>query len=260
MPAGAATGTARYKRDAGIGRLVLDRPPLNVLDLATLETLEVALAEAAADRRLKVLAVSGAGRAFSAGVDVADHAADRVERTVGLFHGVVRRLMAFEAPVVAVVHGVALGGGCELALACDMILARDDLKLGQPEIQLGVFPPVAAALLPQIVGRQRALDLILTGRILGAGDALQMGLVKQVFGAGEFEAGTEAVLGAVASFSAPSLRLAKRVVLTCADLPFGPALARAEEIYLHELMLLPDANEGIAAFLAKRPPVWQEPT
>ncbi len=256
MPATAST--ARYTREGGIGRLVLDRPPVNVLNLGTMEALQVALAEAAADPGLKVLAVSGAGRAFSAGVDVADHTADRVGRMLELFHGAVRRLMALDVPVIAVVHGAALGGGCELALACDIILARDDLKLGQPEIHLAVFPPVAAALLPRLIGRQRALDLILTGRSLGAAEALRMGLVSRVFGAAEFDAGTEAALAEFASRSGPALRLAKRAVGDGADLAFGAALERAEDLYLNDLMRLADAHEGIAAFMEKRPPVWKE--
>jgi cyclohexa-1,5-dienecarbonyl-CoA hydratase len=251
--------TARYTREGGIGRLVLDRPPVNVLNLGTMEALQSALAEAAADSGLKVLAVSGVGRAFSAGVDIADHTADRVGRMLELFHDAVRQLMALEAPVVALVHGAALGGGCELALACDMILARDDLKLGQPEIQLAVFPPVAAALLPRLIGRQRALDLILTGRTIGAAEALRMGLVSRVFSAAEFDAGTDAALAEMASRSGPALRLAKRAVTDGEHLAFGPALERAEELYLNELMQLADAHEGIAAFMEKRPPVWKEP-
>ena len=254
-----ATGTVKYSREGGIGRLVLDRPPVNVLDLAMLETLQAALARAAADRRLKVLAVTGVGRAFSAGVDIADHTADRVGRMLELFHGAVRQLMAIEAPVVAVVHGAALGGGCELALACDMVLARDDLKLGQPEIQLAVFPPAAAALLPRLVGRQVALDLILTGRTIHADEALRMGLVSRIYPADAFETGTAAVLAGLAARSGPALRLAKRAVTEGLDLPFAPALARAEGIYLGELMQLPDAHEGLAAFMEKRPPVWKEP-
>ena len=255
----AATGTAKYSREGGIGRLVLDRPPVNVLDLGMLEALQAALAKAAADRRLKVLAVTGAGRAFSAGVDVADHTEDRVGRMLDLFHGAVRRLMALEVPVVGLVHGAALGGGCELALACDMVLARDDLKLGQPEIQLAVFPPAAAALLPRLVGRQVALDLILTGRTIHADEALRMGLVSRVFPAAEFETGSAAVLAGLAARSGPALKLAKRAVVEGLDLAFAPALARAEEIYLGELMQLPDAHEGLAAFMEKRPPAWKEP-
>jgi len=257
MPATA--NSVRYARTGGIGRLVLDRPPVNVLNLAAMEALQSAIAEAAADARLKVLAVSGAGRAFSAGVDVADHTADRVGRMLALFHGAVRQLMALEVPVVGLVHGAALGGGCELALACDMVLARDDLRLGQPEIQLAVFPPVAAALLPQLIGRQRALDLILSGRTIGAAEALRMGLVSRVFSAAEFDAGTDAALAELASRSGPALRLAKRAVLEGMDLPFGPALQRAEELYLNELMPLADVHEGLAAFMEKRAPVWEDP-
>jgi cyclohexa-1,5-dienecarbonyl-CoA hydratase len=255
----AVPGTVRYSRDGGIGRLVLDRPPVNVLDLTTLEALQTALGKAAADRKLKVLALSGAGRAFSAGVDVADHTADRVERMLELFHGAIRRLVSFEAPVVALVHGAALGGGCELALACDMVLARDDLRLGQPEIQLAVFPPVAAALLPHLVGRQRAMDLVLTGRSLRADEAFRMGLVSRVFAAAEYDVGTAAVLAGLAAQSGPAMRLAKRAVAEGAELGFAPALARAEAIYLDDLMKLADAREGLAAFMAKRPPAWEEP-
>jgi len=255
----ASASAVRYTREGGIGRLVLDRPPVNVLDLAALEALDAALAKAAADRKLRVLAVSGVGRAFSAGVDVADHTADRVARMLELFHGAVRRLMALEPPVVALVHGAALGGGCELALACDLVLARDDLRLGQPEIQLAVFPPVAAALLPRLVGRQRAMDLVLTGRAIRADEALRMGLVSRVFPAAEYDIGTEAVLTALAAQSGPAMRLAKRAVAEGAELAFVPALARAEAIYLDDLMKLPDAREGLTAFMEKRPPAWEDP-
>lgn len=258
MPA-TATG-ARYTREGGIGRIVIDRPPVNVLNLALMEALDTALVDAAADPGLKLLALAGAGKAFCAGVDVADHTADRVGRMLELFHGIVRRLLAFEAPVVGVVHGAALGGGCELALACDMVLARDDLKLGQPEIQLAVFPPVAAALLPRLIGRQRALDLILTGRTIGAAEAMRIGLVSRVFGTAAFGADIDTALADMASRSGPALRLAKRAVTMGEALPFGAALEAAEALYLDELMELPDAHEGIAAFMAKRPPVWKEPS
>jgi cyclohexa-1,5-dienecarbonyl-CoA hydratase len=256
MPSAAG---ARYTRDGGVGRIVIDRPPVNVLNLATMEALDAALAQASADTGLRVLVLSGAGKAFSAGVDVADHTADRVGPMLDLFHGIIRRVMAFEAPVIAVVHGAALGGGCELALACDMILARDDLKLGQPEIHLAVFPPVAAALLPRLIGRQRAFDLILTGRTLGAAEAREIGLASRVFGAADFAAGVEKVLADLASRSGPALRMAKRAVTLGEDEAFGLALDRAEVLYRDELMQLADAHEGIAAFMEKRPPVWKEP-
>ena len=171
---------------------MIDRPPVNVLDIATLDALNAALAEAASDRGLKVLVLSGAGRAFCAGVDVADHTEERVESMLQAFHGRMGRIMALEAPVIALVHGAALGGGCELALACDFVLASDDLKLGQPEIQLAVFPPVAAALLPRLIGRQNALDLVLTGRTISGEEAQRLGLVSHAWPADEFAAAGEA--------------------------------------------------------------------
>ena len=253
-----AVATARYTREGGVGRLLLDRPPVNVLDIAMLEALNTALEEAAADGGLKVLALTGAGRAFCAGVDIADHTPDRIERMLALFHEAIRRLMSFDTTVLGLVHGAALGGGCELALACDFVLASDDLKLGQPEIRLGVFPPVAVALLNRLIGRQNTLDLVLTGRTLRADEAQQMGLVSRVFPAAEFAAATEAVLASLAGQSGPVMRLAKRAVRGGAGLPFIPALERAEDLYLNELMQLDDAREGIAAFVEKRAPVWKD--
>jgi cyclohexa-1,5-dienecarbonyl-CoA hydratase len=256
----APAATVRYTREGGIGRVVLDRPPLNVLGIATLEALNGALAEAEEDRGLKVLTLAGAGRAFCAGVDIADHTEDRMERMLGSFHEAVRRLMSFDTPVVALVHGATLGGGCELALACDFILASDNLKLGQPEIQLGVFPPVAVALLNRLIGRQNTLDLVLTGRTLRADEAQVIGLVSRVFPAAEFVTASEAVLRGLASQSGAAMRLAKRAVRGSAGLPFIPALERAEDLYLNELMQLDDAREGIAAFVEKRKPVWKDPS
>lgn len=250
----------QYQRSGAVGRLTLDRPPLNVLDIATLEALNAALEVARADRGLKVLALEGAGKAFCAGVDVADHTAERVERMLTLFHQAIRRVMAFEAPVVALVHGAALGGGCELVLACDLVLAREDLKLGQPEIRLAVFPPVAAALLPRLIGRQRAMDLVLTGRMLGADEALRLGLVSRVVDAPRWATDTTQFLNDLGALSGAALRMAKMAVSGGTELSFGAALERVEAMYLNDLMRLPDAREGLAAFLEKRSPAWQETT
>ena len=248
--------TVTYTRTGGLARVELDRPPLNVLDIAMLEELDGVLELLGGDPAVKVVALAGAGKAFCAGADVADHAQDRVERMLAAFHGAIRRLVALEIPTVAVVHGAALGGGAELALACDIVLARSDLRLGQPEIRLGVFPPVAAALLPRLVGRQRALDLVLSGRELGAEEARAMGLVSHVYASDSFQVKTEGYLRHLAQLSGSSLKLAKRAVTVGLDECFDGALGRAESLYLDDLVKTADANEGIAAFLGKRQPVW----
>lgn len=237
--------------------IVLDRPPLNVLDLGALEELERILEDLAAAGTTRVVSLRGAGKAFCAGVSVEDHLPGRCDATIRTFDRVVRHLLELPVPVVAAVNGAALGGGCELAAACDLVLAREGARLGQPEIRLGVFPPAACALLPRLLGRQRALDLILTGRTLGVEEAFAVGLVQRVFPAEEFEASVEAFLERLAGLSAPVLRLAKRAAVEAADRPVAEALAAAERLYLGELMELDDPVEGLGAFLEKREPAWR---
>ena len=252
-----AATTVRVRRDGAVAHVTLDRPPVNVLTAAMLEELDGCLCEAGEDRGAKVIVLEGAGKAFCAGVDVADHTETRVQATLEVFHRVARRLLAMPQPVIAAVHGAALGGGMELALACDVVLARDDAKFGQPEIQLGVFPPVAAALLPRLVGRQRAMDLILTGRTVPAAEAAQLGLVSQVLPADGFAAAVDGRAAQLASLSGAALKLAKRAMIAGFDTTADLAIARAESLYLTELVAEPDAHEGIAAFLEKRQPRWR---
>ena len=242
----------------GVARLVLDRPPLNVLHIPMLQELDEVLTDLAADPELKLLVMTGEGKAFCVGVDVADHTADRVELMIEAFHGVIRKLLLLEVPVVAAVNGAALGGGCELLLACDLVIASEKAKLGQPEIRLGVFPPVAAALMPRLIGRQRALDLVLTGRVIGAAEAREMGLVGRVVPVEGFDEAIAEYVGSLSSLSRPVLRLTKRTVVDGMAEPLWDAFDRAEKRYLHELMELDDAHEGLAAFLEKREPVWRD--
>lgn len=239
-----------------VARITLDRPPLNILHTAMLEELAAAAAAAAAAPETRVVLVAGEGKAFCAGVDVADHTADRVEAMIHAFTGAIRALRAVPVPVVAAVHGPALGGGCELALACDLVLAREDARLGQPEIRLGVFPPAAAALLPRLIGRQRALDLLLTGRSVTAEEALRIGLVARVIGADGFDDAALEFAGQLAALSRPVLALTKRAALEGLDRPVDDALDAADQLYLSDLMALHDAHEGLAAFMEKREPVW----
>ncbi len=246
------------ERSGAVARLRLDRPPLNVLHIPMLRELCAALDEADADPACKVLVLTGGGRAFCAGVDVADHTAERVSEMLPLFHAAIRRLLDVDLAVVAALNGHALGGGCELALACDVVLAREDVRIGQPEITLGVFPPAAAVLLPRVVGRQRALELILTGRVLTAPEALQWGLIAEVVPADRFEDRVDKWAKQVASLSRPVLRLAKKAVRETLDLPLHAGLDRAEDLYLTELMGCADPHEGLAAFLEKRKPVWKD--
>ncbi len=243
--------------EGGLRRLVLTNPPLNVLGIEMLREFDAALAWVHQDPGAAVLLITGEGKAFCAGVDVADHTEDRVEEMIEVLHASLMRLSSFELPVVAALNGAALGGGLELALACDVVLAREGAKLGQPEIRLGVFPPFAAAVMPRLVGRARTLDLCLTGRTLTASEGLEIGLVQHVFPKESFMEDVEEYTASLSSLSPPVLRLAKLAIVEGLDAPVGEALHAAERIYLDDLMKLNDAHEGLAAFLEKRAPAWK---
>lgn len=240
----------------GVATLTLDRPPLNVLDRAMLAELHAALAAIERRTELRALVITGAGKAFCAGVDVADHTADRIADALPAFHRIVGALLALDVPVIAAVNGAALGGGCEIALACDIVLARSDARIGLPEIQLGVFPPVAAALLPRLIGWQRAAECVLTGRTYTGEEARELGLVRHVHAPERFDAEVRAYAQRFAALSAPVLRIAKRALRDGAAVETMHGVGRAESLYLDALMRLPDAHEGIAAFLEHRHPVW----
>ncbi|MDT8369583.1 MAG: enoyl-CoA hydratase-related protein [Longimicrobiales bacterium] len=257
-PAGTTreSGSIVVERIRGVLRIELNRPPLNVLDIAMMEALDRTLAAASEDPEVRVVLLTGRGRAFCAGVDVADHTEERVEPMLRAFHGVIERLLHLEIPVVAAVNGAALGGGCELMLAADIVLARVDAVLGQPEIRLGLFPPAAAVLLPRLVGRQTALDLLLSGRTVKMSEAQGLGLVGRVFPVDRFREEVDAYVEAMAGLSRPVLRLTRRTVRETEELPLTEALRRAESIYRDDLMELDDPHEGLAAFLEKRQPVW----
>jgi len=158
---------------------------------------------------------------------------------------------------VALVRGVALGGGCELALACDFVLASDRAKFGQPEIQLGVFPPVAAYQLSRQLPPRKGLELLLSGESVDAPTAERLGLVNAVFPAAEFETRANEWLQRLTRQSASTLRMTKKAFRIAQADDFDERLARVERLYLEELMQTSDANEGLNAFLEKRRPAWQ---
>ena len=246
------------ERADAVTTITLHRPPLNVLHIPMIAEMRDALEDIAADEVVKVLVITGAGRAFCAGVDVADHTAERVHDMLTGFHDVIRRVMDLEIPTVAAVNGAALGGGWELAMACDMVVAREDAKIGQPEIQLAVFPPVAAVLMPRLIGWQRAAELVLTGRTLSAAEGQQLGLVNRTFPAEEFEQGVQTFVAQLTALSGPVLRVTKRAMKAGLGLDIHAALECAEAIYLDDLMRLEDPHEGLAAFMEKRKPVWKD--
>ncbi|MFN2383664.1 MAG: enoyl-CoA hydratase/isomerase family protein [Gemmatimonadota bacterium] len=251
--------TIRVDGETGpVTRIVLARPPLNILNIRMLEELADAVDAHATRADLRVLVIAAEGKAFSAGVDIADHTAERVRPMIAAFHGLFRRLAACAPVTVAEVRGAALGGGCELAGCCDLVLAADTARFGQPEIALALFPPVTAAAFPALMPARKVLDLMLTGEIFDAAEAERIGLVSRVFPAAGFATDAAAFVTSLAARSGVALRLAKKAWRAALGVSFDEALDRAEEIYLNELMRTRDAHEGIAAFVEKRAAVWED--
>jgi cyclohexa-1,5-dienecarbonyl-CoA hydratase len=250
----------REGADGAVAHLVLNRPPLNVLHIPMLEEMAAALAASRESDALKVVVcqASDGSKAFSAGVDVADHTAERVNTMIPVFHQAIKALVELEVPTVAAVDGAALGGGCEVAMACDLVVASERATFGQPEIKLAALAPVASAMLPGIMGAKRAADWLFTGRVLAAADAAQAGLVSRVVPDEEWSDGVQALLDELAGLSGAALRLAKRALqLGCAPGSFGERLDAQERLYLEELMATEDIHEGLAAFAERRPAQWE---
>ncbi|MBI4055391.1 MAG: enoyl-CoA hydratase/isomerase family protein [Elusimicrobia bacterium] len=247
--------TIQTDKDKDSFRLILNRPPLNILNIAALEEMRSALAEALEGSH-RFLLLKASGKAFSAGVDVADHLPDKVGQMMASFHESFYLLNSFPGLVISCVQGPALGGGCELAIAADIVLVSSEAKFGQPEIRLGVFPPVATILLPRLCPPRIALELILSGETVTAAEALRLGIVNKVFEGGRFQEGVEEYLGKYREMSLSSIKIAKRALRKIHPEDFKDKLRAAEEIYLNTLMRTDDAKEGSLAFLQKRKPVW----
>src|SRR6266436_458312 len=222
-----------FRIDDRIARITFARPPLNVFDIAMMREIGQALNECLPLRDLAAMVFDATPdtRAFSAGVAVEEHAPETVFQMLDSFHSVFRLLAQISRPVIAVVDGPALGGGCELVAACDIVIASERARFGQPEIKLGVFPPVAAILLPRIIGEKRARELIMLGDMIDAGEARRLGLVSYVVPTAALDLGGRS--------------------------GFESVLTEVENLYLNELMKTEDASEGVHAFMEKRKPEWR---
>jgi cyclohexa-1,5-dienecarbonyl-CoA hydratase len=244
----------RVEQRGAAAEVVLERPPLNVLDLETLGTLHASLLALRDRDDVRVVVVRSAiAGTFSSGADVRDHARDRAPAMLSAMHAVVRALRALPQATIALVDGRCLGGGWELAMACDLVVASPRATFAQPEIDLGCFPPVAAALLPRLAGR-RAVELVLLGAPLDATTALSMGLVSRL--ADDVETEGRRLADALAAKSGTALAAAVRALRTGGEGTLDEALDRNESLYRDAVVPSADAEEGVRAFLEKRAPVW----
>jgi cyclohexa-1,5-dienecarbonyl-CoA hydratase len=238
--------------------ITLKNPPVNVIDIAMMAELASAISEVEARTDVAVMVFRGEGENFSAGVDIAAHTPELIEEMLRKFHAVILAVARSPKVSIAAVHGNCLGGGAELAMVCDMVYTTADAKWGFPEIKLACFPPVACVALASLVGQKRAAELILTGRTFDGAYAEHIGLANAMATSrGQLQQMVETSLGSLEKMSAAALGVTKKAIYTWDGLHLDKGIARAEKIYLEELMKTDDVKEGVKAWQEKRSPRWK---
>lgn len=246
-----------YRVENDVAYLHLNNPPVNIMSAALMDRMSGILESVAADSDLKAVAVTAEGKAFCAGADVGEHRPEQAAAMIESFGRLFRRLDALEIPVVMAVGGAAMGAGFELILMADVLLATDRAKFGQPEIRLGFFAPVGVVVLPDLVGRAKAMEITCTGRSYTAAEMAGMGLVSRMVAAEALDETLESVLDDIRAASPLVLRLNTRTLKACRPGSFSARLDQAEKVFLEELMASADPVEGIEAFYGKRAPEWR---
>jgi len=241
----------------GVARITFARPKHNVLNIEMMNELNAELERILTDNTLKCIVILGEGPNWSAGMDVGEHAPDKVDEMISSFNRIFELLIQFDVPIIAAVHGRALGGGMEIAIACDIIIATESAVFGQPEIKLGFFPPYAAIRLPQLVGPAKAVEICTTGMAYTAGEAQKMGMVAHVVKDDEFQAEVDRIVKEIQAGSPLIIRLNKRAVKKFQGLDFASALTGVTDLFLGTLIKTEDTLEGIQSFYEKRRPEWK---
>ncbi|MEK7689808.1 MAG: enoyl-CoA hydratase/isomerase family protein [Bdellovibrionota bacterium] len=245
--------------DGQITEIIIDSPPANILTSSTLMQLAEALIGASARPGCKLIVLSGRGKHFSYGASVEEHLPGVVEQMLPRFHKTIETILSCPVPTLAKVNGLCLGGGFEVALACTFLFAETGAQFAVPEIQLGVFPPAAVALLPTLVGTTIASRIVLTGERLSAQDLAQWGLMTHVSAPGQLDTDLSGFIEkSIVPKSASSLRIAHRALRAEILTAYRTRIPELEELYLRDLMSTSDALEGLQAFVQKRAPRWSE--
>ncbi len=240
-----------------IAKLTLNHAPHNVLTIPMMREMAEAIESLNGRTDTKAILLQSAQTAFSAGISLEDSRPDRVFQTLDAFTRVFQAMIDISKPVIVVVNGPAIGAGSELVGFGDVVLATPRAKFAQPEVKLGVFPPFAAVMLPQMIGQKKTYELILTGEALTAEEALRLGFVNKVVPETELKATVDSLLARIGEFSGPVLEVTKKVISGSMGLPLRDAMKNSQDLYLNELMNLEDVQEGLRAVIEKRKPVWK---
>ncbi|MGD8293604.1 MAG: enoyl-CoA hydratase/isomerase family protein [Desulfobacterales bacterium] len=247
----------KFEKADGVARITLDRPKFNMMNIEMMQELNGLLESLLDDSHLKCIVYLAAGKHFCTGVEVGDHKPDKVDEMIATFNRIFELSEQVEVPIIASIQGYCLGGGMELAIACDVIVAAQSAQFGQPEIKVGFFPPYAAMRLPQLVGPARAIEICTTGKFYSAEDARRMGMVAYLSEDDKLGECTDQIVKEIQANSPLIIRLNKRAVKQHLGLAFEPALAGVSDLFLNTLMKTEDTLEGIASYEEKRKPVWK---
>ncbi|WP_457552604.1 enoyl-CoA hydratase/isomerase family protein [Desulfobacula sp.] len=247
----------KIENDGQVARIILDRPKHNVLDIPMMNELNGELEKIAVDENLKCLVITGEGRSFCAGVEVGDHKPDNVDAMVATFNRIFEFINMIDIPVIAAVNGACLGGGMEVAIACDIVIASEKAIFGQPEIKLGFFPPYAALRLPELVGVARAIEIVTTGQNYTAQESKDLGFVSRVATVEGFAEAIDKTVKQITMSSPLIIRLNKRAVKRHMGTSFSQGVDLVSNYFLKTMMKTEDTLEGIASFEEKRRPVWK---
>ncbi|MFN8007586.1 MAG: enoyl-CoA hydratase/isomerase family protein [Terriglobia bacterium] len=247
-----------FEKQENIARITLNRPPLNSLNIEMMTEIGDALDTLYSEDHIKTVVIASSCKVFSAGFDMADHAPKKVFQLLEAFHRIFLTLGEIGKPTIAAVNGPALGSGCELAVFCDLVVASENAKFGQPELKLGLFPAVATVLFPYLVGKKKATELILTADAIEAKEALSLGLVNKVVPIDKLQETVNDLASRISNNSAAVVQIMKKAMLSGEGLNFSTALKTLEDIYLNQLMALEDPNEGMRALQEHRAPIWKD--
>lgn len=250
----------RWDATGSVAHLSMNRPKQNVMNIQMLKEMAQAIDSLINREEVCLIildAVPECEGYFSMGVGAEGYSSQMVFQMMDAFHSVFRAMNEVSKPVLAVVDGVASGAGAELASFCDLVIATENAQFRQPEIKLGVFPPLGAVVYPRVIGPRRAMELLLTGDPINAQQALIMGLVNRVVPRAALKETVDTLVKRISDQSGPVLQLLKKVIFEGTWLPFHEALKKAQDIYLNQLFELEDSQEGLRALIEKRKPVWK---
>jgi cyclohexa-1,5-dienecarbonyl-CoA hydratase len=246
-----------FKLKGEVARLTLNRPEHNLLNERMLLELAAGINSVAQRRDVKLIVLDSATKAFSGGIEIGEYTQRRVFQLLDAFHGAFSAMLDTSKPVLVVVNGPAFGGGAELAALGDLVVATPKARFAQPEIKLGVFPPLAAAILPNILGPKRALELVLTGETMTAERAKELGMVNWIVSEEDLLKKVEELIERVTAQSGPVLTMAKKAILGSMGLTLREGVRNSMKVFLNELADLEDSQEGLRALVEKRAPKWK---